>query len=73
MEQERGPVEDDGVVPGAETAEDGGTGQDEVVMDLLHEHVPLTLLMDMASPDGPHSQEILEDEGAPEDSWWVQD
>lgn len=40
------------------------------VMDLLAEHVPLALLADLAAPDGPVSQEILETEGLPDDAWW---
>ena len=45
----------------------------ETVMDLLAEHVPLALLADLAEPDGPVSQEILEAEGLPEDAWWEAD
>lgn len=40
------------------------------VMRLLSEHVPLTLLADLAQPTGPDSPEILEDEGLPEVAWW---
>ncbi|MGW6131351.1 hypothetical protein ACWFNE_15125 [Cellulomonas sp. NPDC055163] len=43
------------------------------VMDLLAEHVPLALLADLAAPDGPVSQAILETEGIPEDAWWEDD
>ncbi|MBB2923087.1 hypothetical protein [Cellulomonas cellasea] len=43
------------------------------VMDLLAEHVPLALLADLAAPDGPVSQAILETEGMPEDAWWEGD
>lgn len=43
------------------------------VMDLLAEHVPLALLADLAAPDGPVSQAILETEGIPEDAWWEGD
>ncbi len=42
----------------------------EDVMRLLSEHVPLTLLADLAQPTGPDSPEILEDEGLPEVAWW---
>lgn len=45
----------------------------EEVMGLLAEHVPLALLADLASPDGPISQAILEEEGLPEDAWWEAD
>lgn len=40
------------------------------IMDLLHEHVPLTLLADLTDPAGPASPDILEEEGLPEVAWW---
>jgi hypothetical protein len=40
------------------------------VMDLLAEHVPLALLADLVSPEGPGSSEILAAEGLPDDAWW---
>jgi len=40
------------------------------VMDLLAEHVPLALLADLVSPEGPGSSEILASEGLPDDAWW---
>jgi len=43
----------------------------EQVMELLEEHVPLSLLMDLVPPTGPDSQDILDTEGAPDDAWWV--
>lgn len=43
------------------------------VMQLLAEGVPLTLLADLAAPDGPASQVILETEGLPDDAWWEVD
>jgi hypothetical protein len=42
------------------------------VMDLLQEHVPLALLCDLSEPEGPHSAEILAEEGQPTDTWWKQ-
>lgn len=39
------------------------------VMDLLAEHVPLTLLADLAAAE-PRSGEILRAEGLPDDEWW---
>ena len=45
---------------------------DEAVMSMLHEHVPLSLLCDLTSPEGPESAEILAEEGEPEDRWWEQ-
>jgi len=40
-----------------------------VVMDLLAEHVPLTLLADLAVAE-PRSEAILAAEGLPEEAWW---
>lgn len=45
---------------------------DGAVMHLLHEHVPLALLCDLTSPEGPPSAEILAEEGEPETRWWEQ-
>jgi len=42
------------------------------VMDLLQDHVPLALLCDLSAPEGPHSAEILAEEGLPTDTWWKQ-
>lgn len=53
-------------------AEDSTSGS-EHVMDMLGEHVPLSLLMDLTSPTGPDSVTIHDDEGLPEDSWWEND
>lgn len=39
-------------------------------MHLLASGVPISLIMDLAAPGGPHSQEILAVEGFREDSWW---
>ncbi|WP_432486192.1 hypothetical protein [Kineococcus esterisolvens] len=43
----------------------------EPVMEMLSEHIPLSLIMDMASPDGPHSEELLRSEGLPDGEWWT--
>lgn len=43
---------------------------DEVVMSMLHDHVPLSLLCDLTAPEGPESAEILAEEGEPESRWW---
>jgi hypothetical protein len=43
---------------------------DELVMTMLQEHVPLALLCDLTEPSGPTSQEILDTEGEPADRWW---
>lgn len=47
------------------------TTQGRRVMHLLGEHVPLSLIMDLTMPLGPHSNDILVTEGAPEFYWWV--
>ncbi|WP_028049129.1 hypothetical protein [Cellulomonas sp. URHD0024] len=39
------------------------------VKDLLAEHVPLALLVDLVAPEST-SAEILESEGLPEVAWW---
>lgn len=46
--------------------------EESEVMDLLQEHVPLALLCDLSTPEGPHSAEILAEEGQPTDTWWKQ-
>ena len=43
---------------------------DERVMSLLQDHVPLALVCDLTEPEGPASAEILEAEGEPADRWW---
>ncbi len=40
------------------------------VMHLRSEGVPLALLADLADPSGPHSPDILQDEGLPDVAWW---
>lgn len=39
------------------------------VLDLLAEHVPLALIVDLVTPEATSAQ-ILEAEGLPESSWW---
>ncbi len=56
------PSEDPGSPTGAQASVD--------VMRLLSEHVPLTLLADLAQPTGPDSPDILEHEGLPTVAWW---
>lgn len=53
-----------------EAVEQADTEASEEVMSLLAEGVPLALLADLASPEGPESPAILEDEGLPEVAWW---
>ncbi|MFV0458105.1 MAG: hypothetical protein ACK5MT_04955 [Actinomycetales bacterium] len=43
---------------------------DDRVMHLLSEHVPISLIVDLSRPHGPDSEEILTEEGQPEDAWW---
>ncbi len=43
---------------------------DEKVMEMLQEHVPLSLLLDLTEPSGPESEEILAAEGEPQTRWW---
>jgi hypothetical protein len=57
--------------PAFENAVTDGSDESEV-MDLLQEHVPLALLCDLSTPEGPHSAEILAEEGQPTDTWWKQ-
>ena len=42
------------------------------VRDLLAEHVPLALIVDLATPEAT-SAEILEAEGLPDEEWWSAD
>ena len=44
--------------------------EDELVMSILQEHVPLALLVDLTDTAGPASAEILAEEGEPETRWW---
>jgi hypothetical protein len=44
--------------------------EDELVMSILQEHVPLALLIDLTDTEGPKSAEILAEEGGPETRWW---
>jgi len=43
---------------------------DELVMNLLQDHVPLALVCDLTDADGPSSREILDAEGEPAQRWW---
>jgi hypothetical protein len=43
---------------------------DELVMTILQEHVPLSLLVDLTDTAGPKSAEILAEEGEPDTRWW---
>lgn len=50
----------------------GDAADVQPVRDLLAEHVPLALIVDLVTPEAT-SAEILESEGLPEDSWWEKD
>lgn len=50
---------------------DGTDPVDETVMELLADHVPLTLLVDLV--DAPPSEQVLAEEGLPEQRWWEHD
>jgi hypothetical protein len=41
------------------------------VRDLLAEHVPLALIVDLVTPEAT-SAEILQAEGLPDEEWWEQ-
>ncbi len=49
------------------------TGTAQEVLDLLAEGVPMALIADLIDPAGPPSPVILEEEGAPDEAWWVPD
>lgn len=77
----RGPDENGSAVGAAPTDEDRAASRpsetvdvempesDDQVMDSLRSHVPITLLMDLSNPEGPHSAEIAEEEGG--DADWL--
>jgi hypothetical protein len=62
------PVAEADVQPDAAVGDDG----ENPVMELLSEKVPLSLIMDLSTPAGPDSEQILEEEGEPEEAWWEQ-
>ena len=55
-------------LPAPLPGEDGGE-QSRVAQELLAEHVPLALLVDLVAPV-VSSEEILEAEGLPDEPWW---
>jgi hypothetical protein len=56
--------------PVQEPTQDPSDELDPPVMDLLARHVPLSLLVDIATPTGPDSRRILLQEGTADDPWW---
>ncbi|WP_309135343.1 hypothetical protein [Cellulomonas sp.] len=47
-----------------------GVDATQHAQELLAEHVPLALLVDLLTPTGDTSADLLADEGLPEDAWW---
>jgi len=41
-----------------------------LLADMLSQGVPISLIMDLCMPRGPHSSELLAAEGTPETAWW---
>lgn len=56
--------------PETSGAAESPSDEDNPVMEMLGEHVPLSLIMDLSAPAGPDSEAILDDEGAPDQAWW---
>lgn len=54
---------------GAAAAGPDGDPDTQPVLDLLAEHVPLALIVDLVTPEAT-SAEILEAEGLPDSEWW---
>lgn len=40
--------------------------------ELLAEHVPLTLLVDLMAPATADSEALVDDEGLPDEEWWAE-
>ncbi len=59
------------VIPRTPTAGAPEPAQDDPVMGLLGAHLPLSLIMDLVMPAGPHSRDLLVAE--PADTSWVDD
>lgn len=68
-----GAVETPGAVPDGAGGDPVLHGVDPVehAQELLAEHVPLTLLVDLLTPTGETSDELLSEEGLPEEEWWA--
>lgn len=58
-----GLPEDDATLPDPEA-----TAQ---TRELLAEHVPLTLLVDLMAPATVDSEKLVDDEGLPDEEWWA--
>ncbi len=55
--------------PAARLAQVARIRPDDPVMELLGANFPLSLIMDLAMPAGPHSRELLNTEPADDGSW----
>jgi hypothetical protein len=53
----------------AQRTPDAWTKADDPVMGLLGASLPLSLIMDLVMPAGPHSEDLLEAEPADDASW----
>lgn len=53
--------------------DDATPDETQPIKDLLAEHVPLALLVDLLGAEGGTSSEILAEEGLPDEAWWDQD
>jgi hypothetical protein len=58
-----GPAASEGATPDPEPGAEQTKG-------LFEDHVPMSLIMDLTPPGGPHSRDILDSEGGPDDAWW---
>ena len=47
------------------------SAEGEQLIEMLAEHVPISLIMDLSGPAGPDSRDILDTEGAPDGTWWL--
>ena len=74
---ERSQADEPAVEPAATAAtadaEGAAGGATLHAHELLAEHVPLTLLVDLLTPAGPSSEELLATEGLPDRAWWAGD
>lgn len=50
--------------------DDATPDETQPIKDLLAEHVPLALLVDLLGAEGGTSSEILAEEGLPDEAWW---
>ncbi len=67
-------AEDGGLPPSVQALEEvvglRGVDATQHAQELLAEHVPLALLVDLLTPTGDTSSDLLADEGLPEQEWW---